>query len=172
MLTRYLPWVPMRGVPMRCFCHVCLKGGGGGLPMCPSAYTLFPNVSSTNLHQPGVCLPTIFTHTPLGEGVLGVICIKYTQHPGILSLGAILLPLGWGRVYLLVCVPVCFPIGIFFLALWVCSSEWIGGREGASDLFLHPSSTISLSLLHFLPLKLPVSWLPFCFYTVFPYHGQ
>jgi hypothetical protein len=34
-----LLWVPKKGVPRQCFCHGCPSGGG--LPVCPCAYTLF-----------------------------------------------------------------------------------------------------------------------------------
>ncbi len=92
------------GVPMRCFCHVCLKGGGGDCPCAQAhiryfSYTdpkrylncfqMVPQQTCISL----VCAFQQFLLTPLwGRGVLGVICIKYTQHPGILSLGYLTAP--------------------------------------------------------------------------------
>jgi hypothetical protein len=65
MLIRYIPWVPMRGVPMCCFCHGCPMGGGAALVPMRFYATLVnigpkqsPNLllksPTTNWHQPGV----------------------------------------------------------------------------------------------------------------------
>ncbi len=74
--------------------------------------------------------------------------------------------------HLLVYVPVWFPIGVFLLALWVWSLEWMGGREGASELFLHPSSTISLSFLCFFLYNGPSLAPLLFFHNVFTFHWQ
>jgi hypothetical protein len=52
------------------------------------------------------------------------------------------------------CVCLCAPLsGCSPFTLWVCVFEWVGGREGAGDLFFVPHCRISPS-----PMLLPSNW--------------
>jgi hypothetical protein len=116
MLTCYLPWGPMRGVPMRCSCLECPTEGG--LPVCPNAYTLFSYIDPKrylNCFQmvpqlTGICRVHVplnnFSYIPLGGGCWGIPIYIHILSIRVYCARAILLPLGWGHACLLVCVPV------------------------------------------------------------------
>jgi hypothetical protein len=86
------------GVPMCCFCHRRPIGGAAHVPM--RLYATFSHNgsewyvnllligSTTNWHQPDVCLSIVFHHTLFGGGgCWGLVVLTYIPHLGTLSLG-------------------------------------------------------------------------------------
>jgi hypothetical protein len=148
LLIRYIPYG--EGLPIYCFCHGCLRRGGG-LP-CALALlryaipTLIPCCCSNRLQlyhnklATARCVPLNFFSLHLFgvEGCGGYYYLQYFT-AGYTGAWAISLPQGWGCVHSPgVCACVGPSIGLSHLAL--CTSRFIA--DGCK-CFLSPTFPIS-----------------------------
>jgi hypothetical protein len=92
-------------------------------------FELPSNSATTNWHQPGVCLSTIFSAPFMWWEAWGLVLLKHNSHLGIPGPGFWLLPLVWGCVHLPGICACMAPVGVSLLALCTWRfPQWWGGK--------------------------------------------